>query len=652
MTKHVVVALSADKVAVTFYTQMGETISLKQGDSRLDTIMDIVREPLSNNEPVLVDFSHDVSLEKSEWADVERKTSGLIKFFRVARSKLDEFLGNKKSTTYVSSFISPQDLGKIPGNESYSENGHISYNPKTTEIETKPEPVEVQEEEVDLKPLLVVTGISASRVAAIKALRTLTGMDLLEAVRVYESVSFPVTIPFGMLSEDALESDIQECCANGVSVSVFSKAELDAYTAQLEKAAVEKYEAEKTEPVELSDDEKLDIAKERLHALTDMAPTPKNASFHDPVKEDETVIAVTATGAVVPDIHKIQAHVRHANKLSDFTGFQKFLTRVSAIIADRRHSMEDLMNFLSTADLPIADNGDIIIFKRLRRINESHPLKRGDMKADYVDCHSGNVGQRVGSLVYMDASRVDPNRSSSCSVGLHVATLGYLSSFSGDVTIIGAVRPEDVITVPHREHTKVRVSAYRILAELPNDLRDHVNSGKSLSDSEVGANLLHKAITGAFPEPNQHVYITGNQGSSVTYKDLDQKGEVEASEATGLAETVKPLGSPVIHKSKDVSVDSMKRPEKPKPKAKAKTSTRDTFKAKGKPVAKGKKSKMSNPEIAAQMWASFNEVKKTNNRSEIIDAARELQSFKTRTKKGWTALGLPADAGEKLKVWL
>lgn len=651
MTKHVVVALSADKVAVTFYTQMGETVSLKQGDSRLDTIMDIVREPLSNNEPVLVDFSHDVNLEKSEWADVERKTSGLIKFFRVARSKLDEFLGNKKSTTYVSSFISPQDLGKIPGSESYSENGHISHNPKIPKEESKPEPVKVQEE-VDLKPLLVVTGISASRVAAIKALRTLTGMDLLDAIRVYESVSFPVTIPFGMLSKDTLEEDIQKACTDGVSVTVFTKAELDAYISQMEKAAIEKYEAEKTKPVELSDDEKLDIAKERLHALTARAPTPENASFHNPVKEDETVIAVTATGAVVPDIHKIQAHVRHANKLSDFTGFQKFLTRVSAIIADRRHSMEDLMNFLSTADLPIADNGDIIIFKRLRRINESHPLKRGDMKADYVDCHSGNVGQRVGSLVYMDASRVDPNRSSSCSVGLHVATLGYLSSFGGDVTIIGAVRPEDVITVPHREHTKVRVSAYRILAELPDDLRDHVNSGKSLSDSEVGANLLHKAITGAFPEPNQHVYITGNQGASVTYKDLDQVGAVEASEATGLAETVKPLGTPLVHKSKDVSVDSMKRPEKPKAKAKAKTSKKVTPKAKGKPATKGKKSKMSNLEIAAQMWASFNEVKKTNNRSEIIDAARELQSFKTRTKKGWTALGLPADAGEKLKLWL
>ena len=129
-----------------------------------------------------------------------------------------------------------------------------------------------------------------------------------------------------------------------------------------------------------------------------------------------------------------------------------------------------------------------------------------------------------------------------------------------------------------------------------------------------------------------------------------------SGEAAGLAETVKPLGTPLVHKSKDVSVDSMKRSEKPKTKpktkAKAETSTRDTFKAKGKPVAKGKKSKMSNLEIAAQMWASFNEVKKTNNRSEIIDAARELQSFKTRTKKGWTALGLPADAGEKLKVWL
>ena len=73
-------------------------------------------------------------------------------------------------------------------------------------------------------------------------------------------------------------------------------------------------------------------------------------------------------------------------------GVQAFLARCAQFIDNRQHSVDDLMRFLERGDLPLADDGSIIAYKMLRRKNGSEDI--------FVDCHSGNIPQRVGSVSY------------------------------------------------------------------------------------------------------------------------------------------------------------------------------------------------------------------------------------------------------------
>lgn len=484
---------------------------------------------------------------------------------------------------------------------------------------------------------------------------------------------------------------------------------LEAQPAAVE-AVVEAAVAEVAKPVELTNDQKMDLATARMRELAGKGSTVDDPDFHKPITDEDpdTIVAVnTQTGSVIPHAHKLSSQMKAASKLKDFRGFVNFINRLEPVLKDRGHSAEDLMKFIEKGDLPIADDGCIVIYKRLK--------EKGNT---FVDVHSGNIKQNVGSYVFMKPSLVDPNRRQDCSNGLHVASLGYLSSFSGNVTVMAKVRPEDVFAVPEYNTRKMRVCGYHILAVLPPELRNHVNSGGSISSIPEGKELLNKVLRGAHVGITELVEVGGHNGSNVTYTKVDStaatadkvsvpldKETLEESDLSEAAPAEKaapvlaadlkepaPVVAPEIKKTKidllwehfeaaylaeDLPTAQKFAEELLSAKQKAKKSwaklgisdgdaelimsireasdikvTTPETKAEVSTTAKPEGKAMTVKEQAQELYRVFKETKAKGNRADTKDAAGELQFFMSSRKKGPKAFGLDPKVSEELKTWL
>lgn len=475
------------------------------------------------------------------------------------------------------------------------------------------------------------------------------------------------------------------------------------------EAAVEASVAEEVKPVEMTNDQKIELATARMRELAGKGSTVDDPEFHKPITDEDpdTIVAVnTQTGSVIPHAHKLSSQMKAASKLKDFRGFVNFLNRLEPVLKDRGHSAEDLMKFIEYGDLPIADDGCIVIYKRLK---EKH--------GTFVDVHSENIKQNVGSYVFMRPGLVDPNRRQDCSNGLHVASLGYLSSFSGNVTVMAKVRPEDVFAVPEYSHTKMRVCGYHILAVLPESLRTHVNTGGSISSIPEGKELLNKVLRGAHVGITELVEVGGHNGSNVTYTKVENtetakaeevkvdlvKETLEQSDLSEAAPTEKaapvlaadlkeptPVVAPEIKKTKidllweqfeaaylaeDLATaqkfaeDLISAKQKAK-KGWAKLGISDgdaelilsireasdikvtTPETKAESPAKPEGKAMTVKEQAQELYRAFKETKAKGNRADTKDAAGELQFFMSSRKKGPKAFGLDPKVSDELKTWL
>lgn len=476
------------------------------------------------------------------------------------------------------------------------------------------------------------------------------------------------------------------------------------------EAVVEAPVAEVTKPAELTNDQKIELATARMRELAGKGSTVDDPEFHKPITDEDpdTIVAVnTQTGSVIPHAHKLSSQMKAASKLKDFRGFVNFLNRLEPVLKDRGHSAEDLMKFIEHGDLPIADDGCIVIYKRLKQ-------KGGT----FVDVHSGSIKQNVGSYVFMRPGLVDPNRRQDCSNGLHVASLGYLSSFSGNVTVMAKVRPEDVFAVPEYSHTKMRVCGYHILAVLPESLRTHVNSGGSISSIPEGKELLNKVLRGAHVGITELVEVGGHNGTNVTYTKVENteaakaeevkvdlvKETLEQSDLSEAAPTEKvapvlaadlkeptPVVAPEIKKSKlDVLFESFESAYVEGDLAKARTLANNIVDSKKRakkgwdklgftqgdvdllmeiingasptkpevtavaetPKAKPEGKAMTVKEQAQELYRVFKETKAKGNRADTKDAAGELQFFMSSRKKGPKAFGLDPKVSDELKTWL
>lgn len=263
-----------------------------------------------------------------------------------------------------------------------------------------------------------------------------------------------------------------------------------------------------TEPAKpkLPPEEERSLTKSEA-AVAEIMASAKPASSRDfsvPDLEGEeatTVLAVLADNTIIPGCEALVNQAQAVSEgISSGTGMENFMRRAGMI--KRGHSVEDLLKFIQKGELPIADDGCVLVYKLLRRTGK---------EGEFVDCHSGRVKQRVGSRVHMAESMVDARRSQDCSNGLHVARRDYLRHFGGDVCVLAKLAPEDVIAVPQYDARKLRAKGYHIIAELTEDDRRRVCQDEPMEDQV----LLGNCIAGNHVGILEYVEITASQGGGL-----------------------------------------------------------------------------------------------------------------------------------------
>lgn len=492
-----IIALAVDSRNLTLWKPDGSTIVYPQSDPRVARIVSEAQTKGlgTTKDQIEVNIAPEVSL-RTEYLEAEKNTKGFVRFFKVAKAKLKEFFEDGTGAP-PARIVSNIKLG----------------NPTKTLVSKAMDTflaVQANEPEVTVSDgfydkrdnLMWVTGWDKdhNHPALVRFINDVLGWGYDHTNRILRR-KWPIGIR--AVSDDEMgEFAKQAQNIKGVHV-VFTNRE-ETPLPYVEVALT-------------SNQDKLAAASEKLAALG--AISTDDANFHTDVKEDEVVVAVTNNG-VIPGVENLQRHLRQSANLKDYKGFTKFLERLAPVIKDRLHSVEDLMKFMETAELPIADDGSILFLKRLKSKGTE------DGKRIFVDCHSGNIRQWVGCKVQVREDLVDPDRRQDCSNGLHVASMSYIRSFGGDVTILGKVAPEDVFAVPEYNTNKMRVAAYHIIAELPEEERFNVNNGIYLSKTEVGKKLLNDAIVGNHSSPTTLVMVGGHYGTNLKYTNLSS-GSVE-----------------------------------------------------------------------------------------------------------------------------
>lgn len=314
------------------------------------------------------------------------------------------------------------------------------------------------------------------------------------------------------------------------------------------------------------------------------------------VQTSHTIVA-QVDGKLIPDMERIETHFTRAAKLGSTAGVEKFLQRLASVINQRSHSVEDLLKFMERADMPIADDGSILIYKVLRR-RDNH----------YVDCHTGNVPQKVGSYVCMDISLVDRDRNNECSNGLHVARRGYVGGFNGDVCVAAKLAPEDVITVPEYDANKMRVMGYHILHELAPELYGLLKRNRPITEREDGQTLLGNLLAGNHVGRLEEVRITQQRGGGVIITPIVP--------ATIAKKAAKPKLQP------EVKAEALANPEKEK--ADKPLDPKEVVK---------KVESLSRKDQAQKLFKAFQKNRTQKNLDKVI-------AYKKSVKLGWGALGI------------
>lgn len=492
-----IIALAVDSRNLTLWKPDGSTVVYPQSDPRVARIVSEAQTKGlgTTYDQIEVNIAPEVEL-RTEYLEAEKNTNGFVRFFKVAKAKLKEFFEDGTGVSPART-VSDIKLG----------------NPTKTLVSKAMDTflaVQANEPEVTVADgcydkrdnLMWVTGWDKdhNHPALVRFINDVLGWGYAHTDRILRQ-EWPIGIR--AVSDDEMgEFAKQAQNIKGVHVVFTNREETP---------------LPYVEVVKTTNQDKLAAASEKLAALG--AISTDDANFHTDVKEDEVVVAVTNNG-VIPGVENLQRHLRQSAKLKDYKGFTKFLERLAPVIKDRLHSVEDLMKFMETAELPIADDGSILFLKRLKFRGEENG------KRVFVDCHSGNIRQWVGCKVQVREDLVDPDRRQDCSNGLHVASMSYIRHFGGNVTILGKVAPEDVFAVPEYNTNKMRVAAYHIIAELPEEERCNVNSGIYLSKTEVGKKLLNDAIVGNHSSPTTLVMVGGHYGTNLKYTNLSS-GSVE-----------------------------------------------------------------------------------------------------------------------------
>lgn len=343
-----------------------------------------------------------------------------------------------------------------------------------------------------------------------------------------------------------------------------------------------------------------------------------------PMTDKETIVAVVDGKTVIEGVEQIEHQLMSvAQKLGSAEGVNNFFRRLATV--ERKHSIADLLKFMEKGELPIADDGTVIVYKLLNRVGQGDSLY-------FTDVHSGNVKQKVGSKVFMSEDLVDPDRNRDCSNGLHIARRDYLRSFSGNACMLCKLAPEDVVAVPHGDARKLRAKGYFIVAELSQEDTNRVKRNEPMQDKV----LLGNVAAGNHTEVMETVEITQARGGGLKITSLQ-----------------KPKVNVVLDSSKQSSsLDSLTAQEAVNVDARA--IALGTHKAEPEtlmaavipgPVLQSAVVPNSSKRPVDVLVQAYLDA--AGNLVEQVKAAKALLDYKKSCKKSWTALGVKIEVWEK-----
>lgn len=148
------------------------------------------------------------------------------------------------------------------------------------------------------------------------------------------------------------------------------------------------------------------------------------------------------------------------------------LSRLIQRLAKTNNSPElnqTIVDFVSKTDMPVTVDGNILGYRRV--VTTPSGIRDG---------HSRTVPNELHTSVSMSREMVDSNGKVDCSRGLHVGTAQYVGSYYGDVLHLVMVHPEDIVSVPYTDRTKLRTSKYTILYQYTSaQLAGFIQSGST-----------------------------------------------------------------------------------------------------------------------------------------------------------------------------
>lgn len=229
-------------------------------------------------------------------------------------------------------------------------------------------------------------------------------------------------------------------------------------------------------------------------------------NINDVVVPDDSVLITFKDDVCVPYADKMSAYL-HTDQ--NKKGLKNFLKKLSKLHKKCKHSVEELLEFMEKAEMPICNDGYVLGYKKLARKDNY-----------FVDLHTRRIKQNLGSIVKMKKKEVDNDRRNACSNGLHVASLDYLSWFGSGcynetAIFLVKVNPFDIISVPEYDVTKLRCSKYHIVHKLNKNAYDLVHDKDAITNDNKTAKAVKNIIKGYINSAQEIVNVENDVVVSV-----------------------------------------------------------------------------------------------------------------------------------------
>jgi hypothetical protein len=167
--------------------------------------------------------------------------------------------------------------------------------------------------------------------------------------------------------------------------------------------------------------------------------------------------------------NKLTKHIVDMIRTGDdnYGGYVLFLENLAS--NPSKSGRKGLFRFLERNGLVITESGCFIGYKGVNSEGKSVHAGSEDVTVHAPDgtteVHKGHIPNAPGTTVEMARSLVDPDRSTACSVGLHVGTHSYAQGWSsGGQFLTVEVNPRDVVEVPDDSNgDKLRACRYTVV---------------------------------------------------------------------------------------------------------------------------------------------------------------------------------------------